>query len=45
MRNAFSDLKLKSLDVIHAGEKTFPLAKGIRAVSLTRILDDLEPLR
>jgi predicted AAA+ superfamily ATPase len=45
MRNAFSDLKLQRLDVIHAGEKTFPLGKGIRAVSLTRILDDLEPLR
>ena len=41
MRSAFADLDLHSLDVIHAGEETFPLAKGIRAVAAARMLDDL----
>ena len=41
MRSAIADLDLRSLDVIHAGEETFPLAKGIRAVAAARMLDDL----
>ena len=41
MRSAVADLDLRSLDVIHAGEETFPLAKGIRAVAAARMLDDL----
>ena len=41
MRSAVADLDLRSLDVIHAGEETFPLAKGIRAVAVVRMLDDL----
>ena len=40
-RSAVADLDLRSLDVIHAGEETFPLAKGIRAVAAARMLDDL----
>ena len=44
MRNALADLKLKRLDVIHAGDKTFPLGKKVRAVALARLLDDLKPL-
>ena len=31
--------KLDSLDVIHAGQDTFPLARKIRAVSLLRLGD------
>jgi len=31
------DLKLDSLDVIHAGQDTFPLTRKIRAVSLLRL--------
>jgi uncharacterized protein len=38
MRNAKHDLKLNSLDVVHAGERTFPLAEGIRAVAFSRLL-------
>jgi predicted AAA+ superfamily ATPase len=38
---ALNDLKLRRLDVIHSGESTFPLAKGVRAVSFSRILKDL----
>jgi predicted AAA+ superfamily ATPase len=45
MRNALKDLKLRSLDVFHAGEKTFAMAEGIRAVTFTRLLEDLKPLR
>ena len=41
MRSAMSDLDLSRLDVIHAGSETFPLAAGVRAVSLGRLLDDL----
>ncbi len=44
MRHALKDLKLQRLDVVHAGESSFPLAKKIRAVSLSRLLSDLEPL-
>lgn len=44
MRAALNDLRLSRLDVIHAGDRTFPLAHGIRAVALSRILDDLTPL-
>jgi predicted AAA+ superfamily ATPase len=44
MRIAMQDLGLERLDVIHAGENTFPLAEGIRAISISRLLDDLEPL-
>jgi hypothetical protein len=45
MRSALSDLRLRSLDVIHAGETTFPMDKKIRAVALSRLLEDLKPLR
>ena len=43
MRIALSDLKLERLDVIHAGDETFPLAPRVRAVALARLLEDLEP--
>ena len=39
MQVAMRDLKLDSLDVIHAGQDTFPLARKIRAVSLSRLGD------
>jgi hypothetical protein len=45
MRSALSDLKLQRLDLIHAGDKTFPLGENIRAVAVTRLLDDLKLLR
>jgi len=44
MRYALSDLRLQSLDVIHAGEHTFPLDKKIRAVSFRNLLKDIQPL-
>ena len=42
MRSALIDLNLNRLDVIHAGEDTFPLARCIRAVSIARILEDIQ---
>ena len=45
MRSALNDLKLKRLDVIHAGEKTSGLAERVRAVAFSRLLEDVEPLR
>lgn len=44
MHSAVRDLSLERLDVVHAGRDTFPMAEGIRAVALARLLDDVEPL-
>ena len=45
MKAALSDLRLTRLDVIHAGDQTFPLAPRVRAVPLSRLLEHLAPLR
>jgi hypothetical protein len=44
MRSALSDLELARLDVIHAGDQTYPLAPKIRAVALRRLFQDLDAL-
>ena len=44
MHSALSDLELERLDVVHAGEQTYPLAERTRAVALARLEQDLEPL-
>ena len=44
MRIALADLRLERLDVIHAGERSFPLADRVRAVPLARVLQDVRPL-
>ena len=41
MRTAMADLGLTRLDLVHAGDITFPLARNIRAVSAQRLLSDL----
>ena len=41
MRAAIDDLGLSWLDVIHAGDHSFPLAKRVRAVAGTRIVEDI----
>lgn len=41
MNVAMKDLGLDRLDVVHAGEETFPLAKRVRALALRRVLTDL----
>jgi predicted AAA+ superfamily ATPase len=45
MRIAIEDLGLDSLDVIHVGPDTFPLALRIRAVAVSRITADVLPPR
>lgn len=45
MHIARQDLRLSSLDVVHAGDDTFPLREGVRALSMKRLLTDLAPLR
>jgi predicted AAA+ superfamily ATPase len=45
MVGAIEDLELERLDVIHAGEATFPLSPKVRAVAARALLDQLEPLR
>lgn len=45
MRHAMKDLKLKTLDIIHSGEATFPIGPGMRAVALSKLLKDLKPIR
>jgi hypothetical protein len=44
MRSALETLHLDSLDVVHAGNQTFPLSEQVRALALARIDEDLEPL-
>lgn len=41
MRSALENLQLDGIDLIHAGERSFPLAKRIRAIAAVRILEDL----
>jgi predicted AAA+ superfamily ATPase len=45
MRSAPEDLRLDGIDVIHAGNRTFDVARGIRAVALPRVLIDIQPLQ
>lgn len=44
MHQALEDLELERIDVIHAGSSNFPLGERIRAVSIRRLWEDLEPL-
>ena len=44
MRTALQDLHLDRIDVVHAGAGTFELDTRIRALALSRVLDDLQPL-
>lgn len=44
MHAARSSLGLEQIDVIHAGEHTFGLAEGIRAVAFACLFTDIEPL-
>ncbi len=41
MHVALEDLRLSSLDVVHAGKDTFPLAPNVRAIAASRFLEDL----
>ncbi len=41
---ALQDLKLRRVDVIHAGDHTFPIAHRVRAVALDHLLDEIRPI-
>ena len=41
MKSALNDLGLQRIDVIHAGEAGFPLARRVRAIPAARILREL----
>ncbi len=43
-RTALTDLGLERVDLVHAGTETYELSDQIRALSLSRLLDDLTPL-
>jgi predicted AAA+ superfamily ATPase len=43
MRIAQQDLGLQKLFVVHAGERSFDLAKNVRAVAFRGLLDELRP--
>lgn len=45
MRIAMTDLRLDTLDVIHAGETTYPLGTRMRAVAITDLETAIRPLR
>jgi predicted AAA+ superfamily ATPase len=45
MAVVLEDLELERLDVVHAGDATFPLAERVRAVAARDLLDRVQPLR
>jgi predicted AAA+ superfamily ATPase len=44
MHSALADLRLDRLDVVHAGQHTYPLAENVRALALSQVCEKLEPL-
>jgi predicted AAA+ superfamily ATPase len=44
MRSALDDLGLESIDLVHAGDRTFPLTERIRAVAFSRMFEDIRRL-
>ncbi len=45
IRAALRDLRLTELAVVHAGSRSYPLGRRIRAIALSRLLEDVPPLR
>jgi predicted AAA+ superfamily ATPase len=43
MTIAMRDLRLDSLDLVHAGDKSFPLGDGMRAVSVHDLWEEIAP--
>jgi hypothetical protein len=41
MHVALQDLRLQRLDVVHGGPHSFMLARRVRAVALSRLLEDV----
>jgi predicted AAA+ superfamily ATPase len=45
MQIALADLELEKIEVVHPGNECWPLAPRIRALGLSRIYEELQPLR
>lgn len=45
IRSAMETLALERVDVIHAGEDSYPLSRGVRAVALANVTKELSRLR
>lgn len=43
MRSAMESLRLDSLEVVHAGRKSYPLAEGVRALAAKDLVEELLP--
>jgi predicted AAA+ superfamily ATPase len=44
MTTAMTDLRLDTLDVLHAGDKTFPIGERMRAIAARDLLDQIDAL-
>ena len=44
IQSAMATLHLDRLDVVHAGSKTFEIARGIRAIAASRVFEAIKPL-
>jgi hypothetical protein len=44
IRSALESLRLQRLDILHSGDHTFDLARGVRAVAFRHLLNDINPL-
>ena len=44
IHSALDDLSLERVDIVHPGSQTFPLRERVRALSLSRLWEDLQPL-
>lgn len=45
LRSAFDDLRLKEATIIHAGSRSYRLARRVKAVALVDVLEEIKPLR
>lgn len=45
MKTAMTDLQLKQLHVVHAGDATFPLSRQVHAVAMGDLLKTVRALR
>jgi predicted AAA+ superfamily ATPase len=45
MHVALEDLRVSRIDVVHAGSRSFPMHQKIRAIALSRLMEDLKPLK
>jgi hypothetical protein len=44
MRSARDALGLDGIDLVHAGESTYPMGSGLRAVAIREAVEAIDPL-